>query len=428
MNDQFYESETIELKESYTTNIKKEIIAFANTNGGMLYIGVTDDGRVVGVDNPGQVMESISSILHDGIKPDLSMLTQVETQRIEEKSVVVVKVSKGTNKPYYIADKGLKPSGVYIRKGNASIPSTEEVIRRMILETDAYSFEKGRSIFQKLTFDFAIAYLRDQGLNFESSQMRTLGVMNEQNEYTNLGLLLSDQSPYVVKVAVYQDDTSLEFKTRKEFSGSIFKIVQDVFDYFMIINKMNSKLVGFSRIDQYDYPIYALREAFLNAVVHRDYSFKGSVNINVFSNRIEIVSLGGIINGLTLDDISRGVSETRNLRLANIFYRIGLIEAYGTGLRRIYESYFNSPNKPEIIATPNTFTIILFNTNQETIILTDRQKILDYIRLNGSITRAEVEQIIGVKKSAALNVLKQMIDENLIYLNDDTKRARYFLK
>ena len=171
-----------------------------------------------------------------------------------------------------------------------------------------------------------------------------------------------------------------------------------------------------------------MREAFLNALVHRDYSYLGPTTIDAYSNRIEIISLGGIASGLNLEDILRGISETRNPKLANVFYRLSLIEAYGTGLKRIYDSYSNYPIKPKITPTSNTFTVTLYNTNDIKSFPTEKQKILDYIKNYGSITRAEVEQLISVKKTTALILLNELIEDNLIELTDDTKRARYFIK
>ncbi|MDD4388184.1 MAG: putative DNA binding domain-containing protein [Bacilli bacterium] len=425
----FNESDIIELKESLTDDIKKEIVAFANTNGGTIYIGIKDDGTIVGVNNPIKIMESVSSMIHDSISPDLTMLISV-TKIVEDNfDIICIKVGKGINKPYYIVAKGLKPNGVYIRSGVTSIPSSENIIRKMIAETNVYLFENELTTQFDLTFDYANKYFLRKSINFNQENQQTLGLITKEGRYTNLGLILSDQSPYVVKIAVYQDETSLQFKTRKEFQGSILKIVDDVFDYFDIINQKNSKIIGYERVDQYDYPQYALREAFLNALVHRDYSYLGSTIIDVYSNRIEIISLGGITSGLNLEDILRGISETRNPKLANVFYRLNLIEAYGTGLKRIYESYLNYSIKPKIIPTSNTFTAILFNTNNNSGgILTDKQKILNYIRNYGSIIRAEVEQLLGVKKTTALNILNELLEENLIEINEDTKRARYYLK
>jgi ATP-dependent DNA helicase RecG len=424
----YVETDTIELKETLTNDIKKEIVAFANTNGGIIYIGISDDGDVLGVVNCEQVMESISSMIHDAIKPDLSMLTAVAKISENDKNIVCIKVGKGINKPYYLSEKGLKPNGVYVRNGITSIPSTEEMIRKMILETNAYSFEDGISVNQELTFEYATKYFNRKSMFLNEQNKRTLGLITKDNQYTNLGLIFSDQSPYAVKFATYQDETALEFKTRKEFTGSILKIVDDVFDYFDIINQKTSKIIGYERNDNFDYPQYALREAFLNALAHRDYSYKGGIIIDVFSNKTEIISLGGIVSGLTLEDISSGISETRNPKLANILYRLDLIEAYGTGLRRIYESYTNFFKKPRIINTTNTFTIILFNTNHNNSIETNRQKIIEYIKNHGSISRAETEQLLGVKKSTALNALNEMITDGIIKLTEETKRARYCLR
>lgn len=426
-NMRYFESESIELKEILTQDIKKEIIAFANTNGGIIYIGISNEGIVKGVENADQVMESISSMIHDAIKPDLTMLTSI-TKIIEGNfNIVCIKVGKGINKPYYLSDKGLKPNGVYIRNGITSIPSTDEMIRKMIYETNVYSFENEISINQELTFDYATKYFCKKSMPFIEQNRKTLGLITLDDQYTNLGLIVSDQSPYVVKIATYQHETTLEFKTRKEFTGSILKIVDEVFDYFEIINQKTSKIIGYERQDKYDYPQYALREAFLNALVHRDYTYKGGIIIDVYSNRAEIISLGGIVSGLTIEDISSGISETRNPKLANILYRLNLIEAYGTGLRRINESYSDFFRKPKIMSTTNTFTIVLYNTNQHYRIETSKQMILDYIKNYGSITRAETEHLLSVKRSSALNILNEMIEDGIIKLTEETKRARYIL-
>jgi ATP-dependent DNA helicase RecG len=424
----YIESDIIELKEVLTEDLKKEIVAFANTNGGTIYIGIKDDGTIVGVDNPIKIMESISSMIHDSISPDLTMLISVTQIAEDDLDIICIKVGKGINKPYYIVAKGLKPSGVYIRSGVTSIPSSETAIRKMIVEHNVYLFESELTMQPDITFEYASKYFLKKSINFNQENQQTLGLITKDGCYTNLGLILSDQSPYVVKIAVYQDETSLQFKTRKEFQGSILKIVDDVFDYFDIINQKNSKIIGYERIDQYDYPQYALREAFLNALVHRDYSYLGPTTIDAYSNRIEIISLGGIASGLNLEDILRGISETRNPKLANVFYRLSLIEAYGTGLKRIYDSYSNYPIKPKITPTSNTFTVTLYNTNDIKSFPTEKQKILDYIKNYGSITRAEVEQLISVKKTTALILLNELIEDNLIELTDDTKRARYFIK
>lgn len=132
----FQESETVELKEIVVDDIKKEIIAFANGEGGRLYIGVRDDGTVTGLESVDNVSLQISNMVRDAIKPDLTMFLHYKTIEIEEKQVLEIEIQRGTERPYYIAKKGLRPEGVYVRQGYSSVPANDTAIRRMIKETD----------------------------------------------------------------------------------------------------------------------------------------------------------------------------------------------------------------------------------------------------------------------------------------------------
>ena len=149
----FRESETVELKEIVVDEIKKEIIAFANCNGGRLYIGVRDNGEVVGLDDPDRVSLQVSNMVRDAIKPDVTMFLHYETIEEAGKKIVVVDIQRGTDRPYYLAKKGMRPEGVYVRQGYSSVPATDTAIRRMIKETDGDRFEAMRSLNQELTFE-----------------------------------------------------------------------------------------------------------------------------------------------------------------------------------------------------------------------------------------------------------------------------------
>lgn len=151
----YQESETVELKSIVVDDIKKEIIAFANCEGGKLYIGVQDDGTVVGLDNPDEAALQISNMVRDAIKPDLTMFLHYETMNENGKQIVVIDVQQGTERPYYIAKKGLRPEGVFVRQGYSSVPATNTAIRHMIKETDGDYFEEMRSLEQDLTFETA---------------------------------------------------------------------------------------------------------------------------------------------------------------------------------------------------------------------------------------------------------------------------------
>ena len=200
----FQESETIELKEIVVEDIKKEIIAFANSAGGTLYVGVADDGSIVGVDSSDTVTQQISNMVRDSIKPDVTMFVRYDTKVVDGKQIVTVEIQRGTERPYYLAKKGLRPEGVYVRQGTSSVPATTTAIRRMIKDTDGDSFEAMRSLEQNLTFQAAAKEFEARNIAFGVPQMQTLGLLSTDGIYTNLGLLLSEQCTHTVKAAVFE--------------------------------------------------------------------------------------------------------------------------------------------------------------------------------------------------------------------------------
>ena len=290
----FQESETIELKEIVVEDIKKEIIAFANSAGGTLYVGVADDGSIVGVDSPDTVTQQISNMVRDSIKPDVTMFVRYDTKVVDRKQIVAVEIQRGTERPYYLAKKGLRPEGVYVRQGTSSVPATTTAIRRMIKDTDGDSFEAMRSLEQNLTFQAAAKEFEARNIAFGVPQMQTLGLLSTDGIYTNLGLLLSEQCTHTVKAAVFEGTDQNIFRDRQEFTGSLLQQMSEVYEYIDRRNQVRSTFDKLRRIDTRDYPEVAIREALLNSLVHRDYSFSASTLISVYDDRIEFTSIGGL--------------------------------------------------------------------------------------------------------------------------------------
>lgn len=412
------ETENIEFKSGFTEEIYKEVIAFANTDGGVLYIGIDNDGNAVGLRNVDDEYTRITNGIRDAILPDVTMFVKYT---IQENKVVRITINEGTNKPYYLRSKGLKPNGVYVRQGTSSVQASSEQIRQMIKDSDGDDFESMRSLEQELTFASAATAFESYSVDFSEEKYLTLGMIHKNDGlFTNLAFLMSDQCQHSIKVAVFGDDENTTFKDSREFKGSIFKQIEEAFRYIMLNNRTSSVFKGLERIDKSDYPEVALREALLNSVVHRDYSYSGSIIININDKQMEFVSIGGLLPGLTADDIRSGISQPRNKNLAEVFHRLKLIEAYGTGIRRMYKLYENCPAQPRIEVTHNTFKMILPNMNvaeplaSKTHLTTQKKKILDYILKNKQITENEIMELLGVKKTRAYTVAKQMCDENLI--------------
>lgn len=444
----FRESEKVELKEIVVNDIRKEIIAFANCNGGKLYIGVQDDGTVVGLDDPDSVALQISNMVCDAIKPDLTMFLHYETLEEDGKKVVAVSIQRGTERPYYIAKKGLRPEGVYVRQGYSSVPATDLAIRQMIKETDGDHFEEMRSLNQELTFEAAQKEFELRDIKFGSQQMQTLKMIDKEGIYSNLGLLLSDQCVHTIKVAVFQGKDQEVFKDRREFTGSLLQQMNEVHEFIDFRNQTHATINGLLRTDIRDYPEVAVREALLNLIVHRDYSFSASALISIYEDRIEFVSVGGLVPGMELEDIMVGLSVCRNQNLANVFYRLKLIEAYGTGMRKIIRAYKNQEAQPVIESTKNAFKIILPNINMEseekkilseqitlnkqieekTEKLQNREsEILEYIKMNGDITREAAEELLGISASTTLRILKKMVEDGILLKQGKARNAKYIL-
>lgn len=426
----YKETPNVELKREFIPEIKKEVVAFANTEGGTIYVGIDDNGDIVGVENSEKVLLQIMNMLRDAIKPDVTMFTSCRVEHIHNKQVVAITVQRGTNTPYYITDKGLKPTGVYVRQGTASAPASENAIRQMIKETDGDKFEEIRSFYQELTFDTAHHEFKKRGLELGEAQMKTLGLVSKDNVFTNLGLLLSDQCTHTIKVAVFNGVSKSEFKDRREFGGSLLKQMTITYEFIDLLNKTRAEFMGLDRIDHRDYPEEAVREALLNALVHRDYSFSGSTLINVYDDRIEFVSIGGLVKGISISDITLGISQTRNEKLAAVFYRLKLIEAYGTGIIKIMDCYDTCSRKPELKVSENAFLISLPNLNFQSGFIVGNsyeRKVLEYLKTHPSINRKETEELLEVGQTMAGRILKEMVRKGQLQTIGKAANTKYIL-
>ena len=247
----------------------------------------------------------------------------------------------------------------------------------MIKYTNGEVYEDMRSLLQDITFEQARETCKEKGVTLGKEQYLRLGISDLSGLYTNVGLLLSDQCKHTIKVAVFADEAKTLIRDTKEFKGSVLKQLEDTYSYLMLCNQNRSQINGLNRIDHYDYPEVAIREALLNAIVHRDYAYSGSIIINITDKQMEYISIGGLVSGLTLADIGTGISQPRNHHLADFFHRLGFIEAYGTGVQKIYEIYTDSEEPVRIEVTPNTFKMILPNKNES------KRKRLDFEVVQG---------------------------------------------
>ena len=416
------ETANLEFKREYNDKVNKVLLSFLNTEGGTLYIGIENDSTVYGVDDTDALMLKTMNSLRDTVSPDPSAYISIAPIERDEKTIVEVNVLRGEMIPYCFKAYGLVPRGVYVRIGSESVSASREHIRQLIRENDSEKFVESLSLEQSLTFDYAAKVFENNDIQFGSTQRQSLGLIRTDGRYSNLALLLSDQCPYSIKAAIFQGETKEQFKDRKEFTGSAFKQIDDILAYLNVYNKISSTFEGAYRTDHPDYPEIVLREAVINTVIHRDYYIEGATLVSMFDNRLEIMSLGGILPGVTKEIMLSGVSVPRNEKLAAVFHRLKLIEAYGTGIPRIFEAYARKGMKPDFPITNSAFLIrlpnlnIAANVNKSTYkpkISKNEKRILEEFA-GQSFSKQHAAELLELSFSGAYKLLTRMVEQGLL--------------
>lgn len=358
----YCESNKVELKLELIEEVKHEILAFLNTEGGTIFIGVDDNGEVVPFKSQKErdmLDAKVANWIQEAFYPLPSNLIK---HYFNEDNVLVIEIKSGDSKPYYLKEKGPKSSGVYKRVGSTTRKATDSEILLMLLDSKDYRYEDDVSEEQELTFKYFFEICDENHLPHDKRNLHSLRMINKDGEYTNLALLLSDQSPIVIKFAKY--DKYLNFKVKKEFKGSLIKVLDHVLESATTYNDISAVIDGSSwkRIETISYPGASLRETILNAVAHANYFIRSNIKIEFYDDKVKITNPGGIYQA-TLDQILEGVQTYRNPGLVNILNKLHYIENFGTGIPRVLEAYEKSTKKPEFIPSDNFFIVKLPNMN-----------------------------------------------------------------
>ena len=470
----FSETDMIEFKREFSKTVLKTVVAFANTKGGVIYLGIEDDGTVCGVDDPDGVMLAAMNSIRANVKPNASMVAQCELVNVKGKNVVGIRVERGANRPYYLSEKGMRPEGVYIRQGPASFMASESEIVEMLKASHRDSFEDRRCLRQDLSFNQASAVFAREGVELGDAQMRTLGFVDEDGQFTNLAWLLSDQWDRPIKLASFFGMQRTTFKDRLETSGSLLAQLDQALSFLNEHMHYKTRFVNMRRVDYENFPPDAVREALVNAIIHRDYDREAPTLASVLDDRFEIVSHGGLPAAYSFDEFQFDVSVPRNPKLAAVFYRLRIIEAYGTGIRRMFEAYENDGVAPRFDITKNLFKVTLPNRNladgaerpskqlanpgcesgedgpcglfaqtaqvrQERNAtgvwegeaapgsLRDQERmVLEVIDLQGPLKRSEIQQRFEFSQATLLRIIKRLEEKGLVRAEGNTRRRVYY--
>ena len=414
------ETRTLEFKETITNTFLKTVSAFSNYDGGTILFGVDDDGNIKGLPDVKQACLDIENKINDSItpQPDYTLEVQNNDQTIK------LTVKSGLQKPY------LYKSKAYKRNDTATIEVDTLEFSRLVLDGKNIRFEELPCKDQKLSFEILHRKLKETVRieNFDKDTLKTLNLYDDVNGFNNAAGLLADKNHFpgidIVKfgenISIIQKRSTFENISVLEVYEKAIEVFRDYYQYEVI--------QGADRKKMEKIPEAAFREAIANALIHRVWDVDSQIRVSMFDDRIDIVSPGGLPSGITEEEYLSGkLSVLRNRNLANVFYRLGFVEIFGTGITRIKQLYAEALIKPDFEVSENAIKIVLpiFEKNAD---LT-KDEIIIYKLLSKTMLKpiSEVAPYVPFGKSKTTKLLKEMCQKGVITVEGKGKGTKYII-
>lgn len=352
------ESNRVEYKTTLTDKFEREVVAFLNyRDGGIIYIGVDDNGETVGLNDADTVQLKIVDRIKNNILPNALGLFDVVLEHRNQKDIIKVIISSGIEKPYYIRHQGMSPSGCFLRVGSSVQPMTTAMIDEMYAKrTQKLLLANIPSPRRDLTFEQLRIYYQAKGLTLNDNFAKNLELLTKDGHYNYVAYLLADNNGVSIKIAKYAGKDKVNLIENEDYGYcSIIKAAKSVLDKLTIENKTFTKITATTRKEKQMVNAVALREAVINAMVHNDYTREVPPVFEIFLDRITVTSYGGLVEGYGKEDLLTCLSMPRNRELMRVFKDLELVEQLGSGMERILSVYDESIFK----FTPN-FMIVTF--------------------------------------------------------------------
>ena len=439
------ETNRVENKEQLNEDFEQEVIAFLNyKEGGIIYVGVRKDGQVVGLKDVDLTQLQVKDRIKNNIQPSTLGLFDVVVETIDNKEVIKVVISSGTEKPYYLRKKGRTPEGCYIRVGSSKERMTERMIDDMYSKRIKNTLKEIDSPRQELTFNQLKIYYEEHGLKLNDNFLQNLDLLTSEGKYNYNAFLLADENNVSIKLVKYLGTNKMDLVENQEYGyRCIITATQRILDRLDAENTVYAKIEykGRKEVEMIDKA--ALKEAVINAVVHNDYSYGNSPIVELYSDRIEITSAGGLPQELSQEEFLEGVTAPRNKELIRVFKDVDLIENIGSGVLRILDAYdkscfkfmehflrvtfkyrenpfkYNSKNNVSADDTLNDTINGTLKLNK------NEQQILDLIINNNKITREEIATKTKLSDRTISRAIRHLQDEKVI-LREGSKKTGHW--
>lgn len=437
------ETNRIENKEQLNEEFEQEVIAFLNyKEGGIIYIGINKNGQAVGIKDIDLTQLQIKDRIKNNIQPSTLGLFDVTVETIDNKVVIKVIISSGTEKPYYLRKRGRTPEGCYIRVGSSKERMTERMIEEMFTRRIKNSLKEIESPRQDLTFRQLKIHYEGNGMTLNDNFARNLNLLTDEGKYNYNAYLLADENNISIKLVKYLGTNKMELIENQEYGYCcLITATQRILDRLTAENTVYAKIEYNGRKEVEMIDSKALKEAVINAMVHSDYTLSTTPIIELYSDRIEITSGGGLPQGLSQEEFLEGVTAPRNKELIRVFKDVDLIENIGSGVLRILDAYdkscfkfmehflrvsFKYKENPFEYAIKNNVSAndTINDTLKDTIKLTKNEKeILSLIVNNNQITREGIVNELKLSDRTVSRAIKHLQDEKVIFREGSKKKG-----
>ena len=410
----------------------KSVSAFANTYGGSLIFGISDDNQIIGLENPDKDAEIISEMIKSRLDPIPEF--KIRFQKEEDKVLLIVDILKGEETPYYYSGDGVLEA--YVRIGNESVKASSTELKRLVLHGRNTTFDSQNSMYK--VEDYAFSKLRERykkwtGQSFNDKDLISFGLATKDGYLTNAGALIVDESPiHYSRVfctrwnGLTKSGGTMDALDDAEYSGSLISLIENGEGFIKRNAKMMWRKTANSREELPEYVERSYHEALVNAIAHRDYLVNGSeVHIDIYDDRMEIYSPGGMPDGSVIQDRDPTTvpSTRRNPVIADVFNRLGYMERKGSGFAKILDNYafqinYTEEKKPYFRSDRYQFTVIMPNLNyngtQDVTQDDVYTLILEMIKRNNKISAKQLAEKLGISIRTVRRKIKEM--DNIEYI------------
>ncbi len=433
----FQESNRIELKAALNDKLEKEIVAFLNNReGGILYIGIDDKGNPIENSDMDSMQLKIADRIKNNILPSTLGLFDIVTEYVDNIPITKIVISSGLEKPYYIKSKGMSPNGCYMRIGTSTQPMSTALIDELYAKRIHTTLRNIPSPRQDLTFAQLKIYYQERGFELNRKFANSLELLTPDGKYNYIAYLLADENGVSIKVAKYAGTTKVDLVENEEYGYcSLIKATNHVLEKMKIENVTKAKVTSTKRIEKNLVESVPLREALINSIVHNDFSREIPPVFEIFSDRIEFTSYGGLIPGQSKEDFFSCSSMPRNRELMRIFKDLGLVEQLGPGMSRILQSYDR-----DIFEISDHFIKVIFpfslSANDNVAIgdnngdingdnRSDRNKVLVLLEEKPGITAKEMSEQTGLSTRKISRIIRELRESEVIIRMGSNRKGHW---